>query len=181
MRPKIGAACLAVALWSAPALACDPDETFLFACETTNPARAIFLCGREEDTGEGMRMTGVRYLYRTERGDELSYPADPAEGLKKLYFSHLFRNDLYEAYVRFVIGKTTYRLFFRDAPQSSDPDTVNGPDGGVEVLEDGKLIATVQCGERPLWYFDETRRAIACDMENPFGAQGCSPEVLVVK
>ena len=157
------------------ALACEADETFLFTCQTENPDRTIELCGREEDTGGGMHWNGVHYLYTTEKGVELSYPADSKEGHTKLYFSHLFRDGLYEAYLRFVDGADTYRLFYRDAPDGADPV------GGVEISRNGQLLETIHCGEPPLWYFETTRKIAACDMENPFGAEGCAALVPLVK
>jgi len=160
-----------VALMASPAMACGEDEGFLFACQTENPARSLYLCGRQQDSGEGLAWQGLRFLYRTEKGDEISYPADPAEGPKQLLFSHLFRNDLYEAYVRFQRDGLTYRLFFKDAPEGTEPDS------GLEIIKDGAITEVIRCGERPAWYFDETRNLIACDMENPFGAQGCSNQV----
>ena len=152
-------------------LACGDEEVTLFACQTTNENRAIYLCGTPDGANGWF---GIRYVYATKKGEELSYPADPAQGREKLFFSHLFRKGLYEMYVRFENGGYAYRLFFRDAPQSTDPDFVNGPDAGVEVIRKHKTVATINCGERPTNYFDDIRKATACDLDNPLGKAGCA-------
>ncbi len=163
----LAAAILGLVAGSTPAGACESDETFLFTCQTENASRNISLCGRQEDSGEGMRWLGLHYVYETENGIEFSFPGDPAQGFKQFYFSHFFRNGLYEAYLRFVVGEDGYRLFFRDAAGTGDPES------GVEISRPGKPPETLRCGERPSWYFDQTRFLTACDMENPLGAKAC--------
>jgi hypothetical protein len=168
---------LAMAFIAVPqtAFACSDEETYLFTCATANPERVIALCGTEEDTGEGMHWTSVRFVYHTEKGDEISYPADPAEGPRKLFFSHRFKAGLYEAQVRFEDRGSAYRLYFRDAPEGEVPQ------GGVEISRDGKIAETMQCADKPDWYFDQTRQLLACDLQNPEGARGCSTQVPDVK
>ena len=169
----LATAILGLAAGSTLANACESDESFLFTCQTENASRSISLCGRQEDSGEGMRWLGLHYVYETENGIELSFPSNPAQGFKQFYFSHFFRNGLYEAYLRFVAGGDSYRIYFRDAPESSNPDEAAAPDGGVEISRGGKVVETIRCGERPSWYFDQTRFLTACDMENPLGAKAC--------
>ncbi len=164
---------LLLSLVSTSAFACESDESFLFTCQTENASRSISLCGQQEDSGEGMRWLGLHYVYETENGIEFSYPTDPAQGFKQFYFSHFFRNGLYEAYLRFAAGSDSYRIFFRDSPESANPDEVAAPDAGVEISRGGKIAETIRCGERPSWYFDQTRFLTACDMENPLGAKAC--------
>jgi hypothetical protein len=170
---SLSASLFAIALAAAPqaALACTDEETYLFTCATANPDRVISLCGTEEDTGEGLHWTGVRFVYRTEKGDEISYPADPSEGPRKLFFSHRFKAGLYEAQVHFEDLGNAYRLYFRDAPEGRVPE------GGLEIGRDGKTVETLHCGEAPDWYFNETRQLLACDLDGPHGAQGCAPQI----
>ncbi|MFT3989060.1 hypothetical protein [Aestuariivirga sp.] len=150
----------------------------LFGCATTNEQRFVGICGVTDEQGN---TTGLRYVYRTERGEELSYPENPADSRKLLFFSHRFKAHLYEANVRFMRGGYTYHVFFRDNPPSTEPDTVTGPDAGVEVTaRSGKRVALIECGERPASYFDEIRRLSACDIRNPLGEKACAqdaPEV----
>ena len=121
----------------------------------------------QEDTGEGLRWLGLRYVYETENGVELSYPADPAGSFKNFFFFHDFHDGQYEASLRFAVGEDSYRIFYHDAPEGADPQ------GGVEISRGGKPAQTIRCGERPIWYFEETRLIAACDMENPLGAKAC--------
>lgn len=183
--PALCAAALASVL-SAPgfvasASACDSDEIALFYCQTEDPENSIALCAKQNDEDGDPPFTGIRYVYETAKGVEISYPPDPADGPGQLLFSHLFRDDLYEARVRFGIGGYGYTIFYEDSPPSMEPDTVNGPTAGVEIRKVGRTISTISCGERPASYFEDIRKLTSCDMRNPFGAAGCSDDPPSVK
>lgn len=167
-------ATLLLALAATPAIACTEEEGFLFTCEAGSPERVLTICALSEDDGAGLRWRSARVVYNTEKGEELSYPADPATGFTSLFFSHLFRNDLYEANVRFEKDGATYRLSFRDSPESTVADEVTGPDAWLEMVKDGQTTEVARCSERPSAYFDQMRQLFACDEQNPHGAQGCS-------
>lgn len=167
-------AILLLALAASPAMACTEEEGFLFTCEAGSPERALTICALSEDDGEGLRWRSARLVYSSENGEEISYPADPASGAASLFFSHVFRNDLYEANVRFEKDGATYRLAFRDVAESTVPDEVTGPDAWLEMTRDGQTTEVARCSERPLGYFDQMRQYFACDEQNPHGAQGCS-------
>ncbi len=167
-------AALALALSATPAMACTEDEGFLFTCEAGSTERILMICGKAEDVGEGLKWLTARVVYRSENGEELSYPADPSMGPASLYFSHVFRNGFYEANVRFEKDGASHRLAFRDAPDSANPDEAYGPDAWLEVTKDGATSELAHCSERPLAYFDQMRMTLACDEQNPHGAAGCS-------
>jgi hypothetical protein len=170
------AALCAAAIAGPAAFACSDDERPLFGCQTLDAKgelseNSISICGVESDDQMGSK--SMRYVYETPKGEELSYPPDPAEGRAKLFFHHYFKAGLYRARVRFENGGYSYRVFFDDTPPSTEPDTVNGPDAGVEVLKKGKVIARISCGERPASYFEDIRRGTACDLQNPYGEKAC--------
>lgn len=174
LRATALGAALSIAGLVAPAAACGSDETALFSCQTENPQNSIALCAKQNDEDGDARFTGIRYVYETAKGVELSYPSDPADGPGKLFFSHLFRGGLYQARIRFAIGSYGYTIFYEDNPPSTEPDTLTGPTAGVEVRKGGKAISTIFCGEKPASYFEEIRKLTSCDVRNPFGAEGCS-------
>lgn len=171
MLPRFALALPAVLILCGPVSACEDTETFLFTCQTDQPERSLALCATEEDSGEGLQFTGVRFVYHGEKGDEIVYPDNAADGPKLLFFSHQFKAGLYQASVRFEKDGASYRLTYKDA---ADGDPA-GPSGGLEIVRDGKTVQTIACGETPSFYFDQTRQLIACDASNPFGAAGCTP------
>ncbi len=158
------------------ALACNGDAWPMFGCQTMDrqsnlKEESIAICGTSD---------GSLINYEHTKGDtvDFTYPADPAQGGAKLFFHHYFKSGLYHARVRFKNGGYTYRIFFDGQPASTDPDTINGPSAGIEVLKGGKVISTLDCGERPASYFEDIRRATTCDPANPYGAKGCTEEPL---
>ena len=167
-------AALALVFAASPAFACEEDEGFMFSCEAGSPERAIAICGKSEDTGEGLKWTTARIVYSATGGEQQSYPADPAAGPASLYFSHVFRNDLYEANVRFEKDGGSFRLAFRDKPESATPDDLTGPEAWLELTRDGTTTEIARCSEPPVAYFDQMRVTFACDHQNPHGAPGCS-------
>lgn len=163
---------LFASLLSAEALACADDEATLFACQTQDGKHAIQLCGVRDDAAGGYQ--SLRYIYGTEETDELVYPEDRREGPAQMFFAHHLAKNGYNWTLRFDNGGYRYKVFFAAQPEDGDPDTIVGPDAGVEVWRRKKKIATVMCGERPAAYADDIRRASSCDMENSFGKAGCS-------
>jgi hypothetical protein len=187
MKYSLLALLLALAFTVAPpafADACQGDEVYYFGCHILGAdhqisENAIGLCGAQ---GEGHNGWATwRYVYETAKGVELSYPPDPAEGWKRLFFSHWFKKGLYHARVRFENAGYSYQIYFDDNPPSTTPDEIAGPDAGVRVYKKGKLVADIVCGERPGSYFDEIRQGISCDMQSPFGAKGCAENAPEVK
>ena len=55
------------------------------------------------------------------------------------------------------------------------------PQGGLEVYKAGALTQTITCSEAPDAFFDQMRQSLACDLDNPFGADGCNDYAPVVK
>ena len=159
---------LALVLAATPALACDEDEGFLFSCETGTPDQPIAICGKSEDSGEGLKWTTARIVFTPQEGQVQSFPADPSTGPASLYFSHVFHNDLYEANVRFEKDGGSYRLAFRDAPEGSTPAA------WLETTKGGATTEIARCSEAPIAYFYQMRLTFACDLQNPHGAPGCS-------
>lgn len=176
------AAFLAYVFMSGSALAaCDGEgEVTLFGCQTETENRIILLCGVGLDENDTQRYTGLRYEYVTGTGVEFSYPPDPREAAKLMFYAHWFENGLFRAHLRFRNGDYTYRLYWKSNPPSTAPDEISAPDTGVEVFKGKKRIAIKECNEDPEWYFDTTRRSAGCDMETPYGAKACEqdgPEV----
>lgn len=159
---------LALVLAATPVFACEEDEGFMFSCEAGAPGRTIAICGKSEDSGEGLKWTTARIVFTPQDGQGQSFPADPLAGPALLYFSHVFRNDLYEANVRFEKDGGSYRLAFRDAPEGSTPAA------WLEMTKDGVTTEIARCSEPPVAYFDQMRVTFACDQQNPHGAPGCS-------
>ena len=156
-------------------------EVTLFGCQTENEKRIILLCGVGLDENDTQRYTGLRYEYVTEKGVEFSYPPDPTDASKLMFYSHWFESGLLRASLRFRNGDYTYRLYWESNPPSTEPDEISAPNTGVEVLKGKKVVAIKECYEDPEWYFDTTRRSAACDMENPYGAKACEPDGPEVK
>ncbi len=161
-------AALALMFAASPAFACEEDEGFMFSCAAGAPERTIAICGKSEDTGEGLRWTTARIVFTPQGGEPQSYPTDPAMGASALYFSHVFRNGLYEANVRFEKDGGSYRLAFRDGPEGSTPAA------WLEMTKDGTTTEIARCSEEPIAYFDQMRLNFTCDQQNPHGAAGCS-------
>lgn len=173
---RVFASTLAFVLTAAPALACDATETFLYSCQTDAPERSLSLCATEADSGDGLQFTGVRFVYQTEKGEEIAFPANPADGPKQLFFSHQFKAGLYQASIRFEKDGERYRLLFKDGPEQSDPSAPGAGSGGLEITAAGKPVRSIACSEPPAFYYDQTRALLACDLENMFGAAGCGPK-----
>jgi hypothetical protein len=161
-------AALALVFAATPALACEEDEGFIFSCEAGAPDRAIAICGKSEDTGDGLKWTTARIVFTPQGGEQQSYPADPAMGPASFYFSHVFRNDFYEANVRFEKDGASFRLAFRDVSEGSTPAA------WLEMTKDGVTAEVARCSEQPFAYFDQMRVTFACDQQNSHGAAGCS-------
>lgn len=167
---------IAVLLWPSVVLACNTDagEAPLFSCETGDSGKYIAICAAEVKPGVTWR--SAQYQYGTDEKTELAYPDDPAEGLKKLYFSHAKTAHSYTVNIRFTNGGYRYRVF-SIAKWEGDEAPVEAMDGdaGVEVRsKGGKLISTIHCSERPYMFPEYLRRALACDKDNPHGAKGCA-------
>jgi hypothetical protein len=175
MRTLIAVLAVAVPLAQAGrTLACDDDETTVFSCGMENEYRSISLCGTGADQDEPNRQLGLRYVYQTENDVEMSYPPDPRDAGKLLFFAHWFENGLYHSTVRFENGGFSYRLFYRDTPPSENPDEITGPDVGVEIYKSDERVGVVACGERPEWLADQIRLSTACDSDNPHGEAACA-------
>jgi len=147
-------------LLASPALACSDDEAALFSCIAQDQSHTIELCGVRDEAAGGYQ--ALRYVYGTAAQTELSFPEDRSGGRENLHFSHYFNGSIYHWQVTFANRGYGYRLYG------------DGDDSGVEVIRKKKRIAHVQCGERPVRYPDDIRRAASCDTGNRFGAAGCS-------
>jgi hypothetical protein len=170
-------AAIAVLLWPSVVVACDLDagEALLFSCETgPSGEKFISICATEVEPGQSWRT--AQYRYGTEEKTELAYPDDPAEGQKKLFFSHMKTAHSYTVNVRFKNGGYRYRVF-SIAKWEGDEAPAEAMDGeaGVEVkTKGGKLVSTILCSERPYMFPEYLRRALACDQDNPYGARACA-------
>lgn len=148
-------------LLPARALACEADEAALFSCLAEDQAHAIELCAVRDDAAGGFQ--SLQYRYGVGDKAELVFPQDRKEGKSAMAFAHALDTDgSYVWSLRFSNGGYTYRLFGK------------GKAAGVEVWRKKKVLAQVMCGEAPYASPAGIRRAAACDMSNPFGAEGCS-------
>jgi hypothetical protein len=169
-------AAIIMLLWPSAMLACNTDagEAPLFSCETGAAGKYIAICAAEVRPGESWR--SAQYQYGTDERTELAYPADPADGLKKLLFSHAKTAHSYTVNIRFTNGRYRYRVFSIAKWESDEaPAEAMDGDAGVEVrTKGGKLVSTIHCSERPYMFPEYLRRALACDTHNPHGAKGCA-------
>ncbi len=153
-------ASLALACLPAQALACADDEATLFSCVTKDETKFIQLCAVRDDAAGGYQ--SLQYRYGPEDAPELIFPEDRRQGKSAMSFAHAFDKSTYVWSLRFANKGYTYRIFGE------------GDGAAVEVWKKKKLLAQVMCNERPYSYPDDIRRASGCDMNNPFGAAGCS-------
>jgi hypothetical protein len=171
-------AAIAVFLWPSVTLACDTDtgEAPLFSCETGTSGKYIAICAAEVVPGESWR--SAQYQYGTDEKTELVYPADPADGPKKLFFSHTQTAHSYTVNIRFANGGYRYRVFSIAKWEGDEaPAQAMDGDAGVEVrTKGGKLVTMIHCSERPYMFPEYLRRALACDRDNPYGAKGCAED-----
>jgi hypothetical protein len=169
-------AAITVLLWPSVVLACDTNagEAPLFSCETGSSDKYIAICATEVQPGESW--SSAQYQYGTDEKTELAYPDDPAEGLKKLFFSHSETAHSYTVNIRFTNGGYRYRVYSIAKWEGDEaPVEAMDGDGGVEVrTKSGKLVSTIHCSERPYIFPELLRRALACDKDNPYGARGCA-------
>src|SRR6266699_1594722 len=77
----------AAALMPSIALACTSDESPLFTCETERSDYYVSICALETQPGQSWSTAQYRYG-KEEEPPECVYPPDPADGPKKLFFSH---------------------------------------------------------------------------------------------
>jgi hypothetical protein len=169
-------AAIAVLLWPSAVEACNLDagEVLLFSCETGASGKFISICATEVEPGQSWRT--AQYRYGTDEKAELAYPNDPAEGQKKLRFSHVKTAHSYTVNIRFRNGGYRYRVFSTAKWEGDEPpaDPMDG-EAGVEVwTKGGKLVSTILCSERPYMFPEYLRRALACDTASPHGAEGCA-------
>lgn len=168
-------AALALLLWPAAAQACvtDNNEAPLFVCETGSAGKYVEICAVETEAGQ---WSNVQYRFGNDEKTELVYPADAAEGAKKLFFSHVRGKNSYTVNVRFKNGGYSYRVY-SVARWEGDEAPAEAMDGeaGVEVKDKkGKRVAVIECVERPMIFPEYLRRALACDADNPYGAEACA-------
>ena len=150
----------AVTVLTSPAFACGDDEATLFSCLAQDKLHVIELCAVRDDAAGGYQ--SLQYRYSTPEKAELVFPEDRRNGKTEMSFAHAFDKSTYVWSLRFGNGGYTYRVFGL------------GKEAGVEVWKKKKRLAQVMCGERPYGRPDDLRRASSCDMNNPFGAAGCS-------
>jgi hypothetical protein len=142
-----------------PAFACADDEATLFSCLAQDQSHTIELCAVRDDAAGGFQ--SLQYRYGTAEKQELVFPENRRDGKQLLSFAHAFDKNTYVWSLRFANADYTYRVFGM------------GEEAGVEVWRKKKRLAQVMCGERPYAMTADIRRAAACDMKNPFGAEGC--------
>lgn len=174
----------AIAVSPVEAFACQDGEIQLFGCQTLDKGgelseNSFAFCAGNLDENDDYQ--SIYYEFMTPVGVQLSYPENPADGRTKLFFHHYFRKQLYHARIRFENAGDTYQAYFDDNPPRTDPDEITGPSAGVRILKNGKTVSDIACGERPSSYFEEVRRATACDVANPLGEKACAYDVPVVK
>lgn len=155
------ASLIVLALSAAPAFACAADEATLFSCLARDQSHTIELCGVRDDAAGGFQ--SLQYRYGTAEKTELVFPENRADGTAAMSFAHAYAYDggSYVWSLRFANGGYTYRLFGM------------GEDAGVEVWRKKKRLAQVMCGEKPYAMAADIRKAAACDLNNPFGREGC--------
>lgn len=144
----------------------DEVSTPLFICETNRKGKFIAIRGIEEEPAK--KWSAIQYSFGREgEAPEMVYPADPTEGAKSLFFSHTNIHFRYKVSIRFSTGGYTYRVFSYE----------DGMDAGVMVSDrSGKVISKIPCIERPYMFASYLQRALACDMENPYGKAACGDD-----
>lgn len=157
-RPTILIA--AALLTATPALACEADEATLFSCPAQDKAHTIELCAVRDDAAGGFQT--LQYHYATADKAELTFPEDRRDGKAQMSFAHAYDKDAYVWALRFGNAGYTYRVFGL------------GGQAGVEVWKGKRRLAQVMCDGKPYGNPDDLRRAASCDMDNPFGKDGCS-------
>ena len=140
--------------------ACANDEATLFSCLAEDRAHTIELCAVRDDAAGGYQ--SLQYRYGTAEKTELVFPQDRMMGKTEMSFAHAFDKTTYVWSPRFGNGGFTYRVFGL------------GDEAGVEVWKNKKRLARVMCAAKPYSSPGDIRRASGCDMNNPFGAAGCS-------
>lgn len=153
------AACFALLLSSGAALACADDEATLFSCLAKDQSHTIELCAVRDDAAGGFQ--SLQYRYGTAEEAELVFPEKRSEGGAAMSFAHAFDGNAYVWSLRFSNRGYTYRIFGL------------GDDAGVEVWRKKKRLTQVMCGERPYAMAADIRKAAGCDLNNPFGKEGC--------
>jgi hypothetical protein len=146
-------------LATGPALACAGDEATLFSCLAKDQSHVIELCAVRDDAAGGFQ--SLQYRYGTAEKAELVFPENRNEGRAAMSFAHAMDGNAYVWSLRFANEGYTYRLFGM------------GEDAGVEVWRKKKRLAQVMCGERPHAIAADIRKAAGCDLNNPFGRDGC--------
>lgn len=153
------ASLLVLLLASGTALACADDEATLFACLAKDQSHTIELCAVRDDAAGGYQ--SLQYRYGTAEKTELAFPGNRDEGRAAMTFAHAFDGNAYVWSLRFGNDGYTYRLFGM------------GDEAGVEVWRKKKRLAQVMCGAPPYAMAAEIRKASGCDLNNPFGKDGC--------
>lgn len=148
-----------IVLLAAPARACADDEATLFSCLARDGAHMIELCAVRDDAAGGFQ--SLQYRYGTAETQELTFPENRGEGRAAMSFAHAFDGNSYVWSLRFANKGYTYRLFGM------------GDEAGVEVWKKKKRLAQVMCGERPYAIASDIQKAAGCDLNNPFGKDGC--------
>lgn len=150
---------------TAPAAAADDCPDPLFVCETNRSGKYLTICATELEPGR--RWADIQYRFGAEGAPpELAYPADPGQGARSLYFSHVVVGGDYRVTVRFVTGGHTYRVYSHSAGKAGV--TVSGPDG--------RVLGGAACIERPHLFAPYMQQALPCDTENPHGRAACAKD-----
>jgi hypothetical protein len=148
---------------------CAAEEEALFICETNRKDKYLAICAVEEEVGK--RWSAVQYRFGPEDRAELVYPEDASQGASKILFSHVTEGTVYKVSIRFQSGGFTYRV---ESLGDSASDPVGDGAAGVTVTDaSGKKVAQIACIERPTMFAPYLQRALACDLENPYGKAAC--------
>jgi hypothetical protein len=161
--------------------ACDVGEVELFSCPTKASPLGIRLCGQVGEADKTWR--GIRYVQAIYKDKFIEFPNSDHPGPAQLSFSHRVVAKRYEMNERFLIGKDSYTLYYRDPQLDSQGQTKGLPEARVEIRnQKGGLLKSVQCTAKPVAYFREIREASLCDEKPLLDGANCygkAPDVFV--
>lgn len=160
------AACLTMS-GVGPVLAEDDCPDPLFSCSTNRQDKTIRICATERVVGEAWE--NVQYRFGKDGvAADLVFPLKAGPDKPPMYFSHFKKSGEYHVNIRFANGAYVYRVY-----SIASRDGFGG-DAGVTVSnQQGKLLATVHCNERPYMFPDYLRLALPCDEQDFPGKIAC--------
>lgn len=144
---------------------CTASEKIHFNCETSS-GKIISLCG----TSDRAHPSALQYRFGRQKKTEFSYPEPAAEAKTVFSYVHYSRYQVDRTLINFRNGDFKYSIFdIYEGDQT--PATVSQ---GVEVIKNGKVMATKRCVSAAESHLAELEDALPCDADDPLQLGGCS-------